>query len=85
MNVDTSSQQGSLTDSLPTKGKEPKLTVEKLLKAMPKSESITQKQLARKLSCSTPYTREIAKQAVDMGLIECFTVWGSEKHYRRAR
>jgi hypothetical protein len=77
------SRRGSHAKALPIKPKEPKLTVEKLLIAMPKTESITQRQLARRVNCSDVYTRKVAEQAVGMGLIECFTIWGAEKHYRR--
>ncbi len=77
------SKNGTHTKALPQPQREPKLTVEKLVKAVPKIGYITRRQLASRVNCSTVYTSKVAEQAVAEGLIECYTVMGVEKHFRR--
>lgn len=77
--------KGTHSKALDHKPKEPKLTGERLVAAIPKNDSVTQKQLARRVNCATTYTCKIANQAIEQGLIECFTVMGVEKHFRRVK
>lgn len=74
---------GSHTKTTSFKQRKPKLTVEDLVKAIPSIGNITQKQLARRVNCSHGYTSRVADQAIEEGLIECFTEMGVEKHFRR--
>ena len=74
---------GSHTKSLSHKPRQPKLTVEQLVKAVPKIGSITQRQLASRVHCSTAYTSKVVDEAISQGLIECYPVMGVEKHFRR--
>lgn len=74
---------GSHKKALPQKQRTPKLTVERLVNAVPKIGEITQRQLASRVNCSALLTSQVANQAIAEGLIECFSVCGTEKIFRR--
>jgi hypothetical protein len=63
----------------------PKLTVEKLVNAVPKYGSITTRQLAIKVNCGRVLTAAVIKQAVEDGKIEMFITENLLQNFRRGK
>lgn len=66
------------------KQRQPKLTPEKLLNAMPRIGSITVPQLARKVDCGENYVSGIISTLVEQGDVRKFKISGVGYHYERA-
>lgn len=79
------SKKGSHTKSLEYRPRKPKLTVEVLVDAVPRFGSITQRQLARRVNCSTDLVKKNVDKAIGLGLIEVFYECGTEKNFRRVK
>jgi hypothetical protein len=63
----------------------PKLTVERLVNAVPKYGSITTAQLALKVSCGRVLTAAVIKQAIERGEIEMFITENLMQNFRRVK